>query len=433
MEWKSSIEELDEVTRQLKVVIPGQNFTDQYNSALNRYMAEVKVKGFRPGKAPRQIVQKMYGSKIHSEVVSRLVSTSLADVLKENNIEAIGMPEITLGESVSEELNYTANVSILPTPEITGYEKFEIVVEKKEVVSADVDQVVENLRKSKATVKPLVDRTVAQIGDVVEVEFLVIEGDKKPAERGEPATIALGDGRISEELEARIAGMNIGEVKVISQAELEENQEEKSDSKNSYRVTLKSVSERILPEVDDAFAASLGYGVETLLELRTRISEDLENSRQQQAKQEAQVKVLEQLIAKNDFKVPQVMVDDEIRSILVQERLVDPQKHDLARISMAPFRQHFEQPARKRVVTRITVDRVALQEKIEVLEEDLERSFQELAAAYNVPVESARNYFKEKGHTADFEEELKRSKVLEFLLSRADIKYVNELPASEVK
>lgn len=435
MEWKSSIEELDEVTKQLKVAISSEQYGKEYDSAVKRFMGEVKIKGFRPGKVPRQVVEKMYGAKIRSEVVQQLVSSSLGELLKEHKINAIGWPEITLDDNGSEEFNYTANVPIMPTPEISGYDHFEVTVEKKEVVGKDVDEAIENLRKSKATAKPLQDRVTAQSGDVVEAEFIIMENGVQGEGRPEPATVVLGDGRLPDGLEAGMIGMSVGEAKVISHSELglDGSKTNESTSKLSYQVTLKSISERVLPEVDDAFASSLGYGVETLLELRVKLSENIENSRQQQAKQEAQVKILEQLGEKNSFKVPQVMVDDEIREILVKERMIDPEKQDPSRISMEPFRQHFNDIAIKRVNVRVIVDRVAQQEQIEVKEDDLEKSYQELAEAYNVPIESARQYFSEKGRLENFEDELRRGKVLDFLMTKADIKYVDEMPASDSK
>ncbi|RMG43723.1 MAG: trigger factor [Candidatus Dadabacteria bacterium] len=427
MNYKSSIEDVNEVTKKLTVSIPADTVSREYENALSGVMKNTRIKGFRPGKAPRNIVEKLHGGRVRMEVANRLISDSLQSLLKEHEINMVGMPEIDIASYESDkDIEYTANVSIFPTPEISGYDSFELEVPEMKVKPEEVDSAIEQLRENQASTRKIEDRSQAQKGDVIEAEVTVkVDGQEQgPAE---PLVVALGEGRLPEELEKAIEGLKIGESCTVSIPLPDDHQDKNLRGKTAtYTVNLKGLSEKVLPEIDDAFAKNVGMNVETLLELRVKISEQLEKEKERQRKELIHEKILEQLLERNEFMVPQPLVDDEIRGLLVRYGLIDPRKVDPGRISVEPFREKLGEVALKRVKTAVLVDRIAEKENLLADQSDIEREIKEATEKHGMPEEEVRRFFMEQGRSASLLIELTRNKVLDFLSERATVKYVQD-------
>ena len=166
-EVNSSIENIDEVTRQIKISIPAEQINKEVEEALTRAARTTTVKGFRAGKAPRHMVEALHGTRVRVEVADRLIAASLSDVARKHEMDIVGNPQIDIqAVEPGKPLEFTARVSLFPHPEIKGYEKFHVRVPKHEPTDADIDQVIERMRRSKATLKKLEFRNTAQEGDV---------------------------------------------------------------------------------------------------------------------------------------------------------------------------------------------------------------------------------------------------------------------------
>ena len=432
MNWDASVTEIDEVTTQFKVSIPADKVADEFDAAIASLQKNAKIKGFRPGKAPKQMVEKLHGSRVQFEVANRLISSSLQDLVNEHKIRMVGDPDIDIASMENgKPIEYTANVSIYPEPKITGLDKVEVSVPKREVSEEDIETVLNNFAQSKAKVEPLSFRTKAEKGDIINAVIEVnVEGEKpSPAE---PVDIALGEGALPEEVEAKIIGLECGsttEVEIVVADDFPI--EDMRGKKSHYKVSLNSLSQKVLPEINDEFAKSIEFGGETLLELRMNIRERLEQEMERQSDMDKERAIVDRLLEKNPFKVPQAIVDDEIRYLLVQNGFIDPQKTNVKEISMEPFREQLQPVAEQRVRSSILIDRIAKTEDIKAEESDFEKAVKEMAESNNITEEEVKKYLADKNRALNFAVEITRNKVLKYLSEKAKVSF--ETPKKEEK
>ncbi len=423
MNIESEIENIDEVTRKIKVNIPVERVNQEINTAIDAAAKSAHLKGFRPGKAPRNIVEQTHGPRVRLEVANKLISSSLNEIIKEQKLDIIGTPEIDMADyNPGKAIEYTASVALYPKPEIKGYEKVKVKVKKQEVKDEDIEKALANLRKSKATLSKIEDRDVVQKGDVVD-SFVSIEKDGKEEARPEHLTTEIGEGKINKDLEDAFIGMKVGELKKVSAINNNEESKDKSeDPQVFYVIDLKSISQSVLPELDDEFVKSLKLEPQTVLELRTEITKNLEQSVAKNKEADINAAILEEIVASNEFKVPQVMVDNEIYNLLQRSGQFKPDSQD---IKIEDYRSTFGVIAEKRVRTAVAVDMIAESEKIELSEEEIKKSIQEMADSYKVSSEEIMKYMLQSKSMNGFLVEIRRSKAIEFLVSKAEVEYTD--------
>ncbi|MBN8548651.1 MAG: trigger factor [Deltaproteobacteria bacterium] len=436
MEVTSSVTDLDQVTKQFKVSIPAEKVIKESESALTGYTAKTKIKGFRPGKAPRDLVEKLHGAEIRLEVANRLISSTLNDLIKEHKLDVVGDPDVQV-DSVEpgKQLEYTAKVSIFPNPEIKKHDKFKVKVTRRDAKDADIDHVIEDMRKGRATPQKLAFRNKAQKDDVIDA-MLVVEVEGEEPSRPEPLAVVLGAGTLPADVEEQVIGMEIGESKEITSKIPDLHPNQQIRGKNAkFKITLNSLSEQILPELDDKFVESLNMGVGTVLELRMKIRKELEEYHAREIKKDTQAAVLDQLLEEYTFQVPQSLIDDEIRSILVRNGVMDPNQRDISRLSMEPFREKLGDTAARRVRGAIIVDQIGKLENLKASDEDINAAMDEIAKQNGVTIDDVRKYFLTQERGLGFLLEITRNKVLDFLVSRAEVDFVEPStePAADAK
>lgn len=423
MESNATVQDIDSVTRQAKVSIPSTKLAAEVDTALVKYTKQAKVKGFRPGKAPRQMVEKLYGESIRWDVVSKLVSSELQSVIKQNELQMVGNPkiDITVNEP-GKDLEFVADFSIYPTPKISGYDGLKVSVEKDEVTDEQVTKVVDSYRRQKANVKKVEGRDAVQADDVIDISvtFKAKDGTETTPEN---ATIGLGDGRLPKEFDDQVIGLKIGETKDITLAGGE-------SGELVYEVTLNGISERELPEFNDEFVLTLGVDEKTALELKQGIRSKLTEQADGNARERAKANVIDTLIELNEFKVPQPLIDDEIRQMLIRVGAVNAQNTKFEDIPAEPFRDSFGEMAAKRVKGSIILDMVAQAENITPNDEDMKKAFEEVAAEYKVSELEARKMFHGRA-LLNLAVEVTRHKTHDFLVDKANIDYKPKSEKSE--
>lgn len=432
MDFKSSVTDLDTVTKQFTVSIPAEKVTKESESALTGFAARTKIKGFRPGKAPRDLVEKLHGAEIRVEVANRLISSTLNDLIKEHKLDVVGNPDVNIGTfEPGKEIEYTAKVSVFPNPEIKKYDKFKVKVTKREVKDSDVDDVIEDMRKSRATPQKLAFRNKAQKDDVIDAMLSVaVEGEE--TSRPEPLAIVLGSNTLPADVEEQIIGMEIGESKEISSKIPDTHPNEALRGKSAtFKVSLNALSEKILPELDDKFAESLNMEVKTVLELKLKIRQQLEEYHTREMKKDTQAAVIDQLLLEHEFQIPQVLVDDEIRGMLMRNGVLNQQQADISRLSMEPFREKLGDVAARRVRSAIIVDQIGKNENLKAADEDIEKALEDIAQQNGVSKDDVRRFFLNQERGLGFLLEITRNKVLEHLVSKAEVEYTDAAPAAE--
>lgn len=426
-DFTSSVNRVDDVTYEVKISIPADRVEKEFKGTIDTLARSVTLKGFRPGKAPKDLVEKAHGDRLKMEVAQRLIDHSLGSTLREQKLDIVGNPDVNIGTfERGAVMEYTAKLSVFPKPEIKNFDNISVKVPKREVTDKEIDEILGRMRDAKATVKKNEFRDSAKMGDVVDVS-LSVKSEGEEASRPEPVTVGLGEKRLPEDVENGIVGMTVGESKTIeakvpqSHTHADGTVHEEEPKAATFTVTLNGVFDKVLPELDDAFAKSLDIGPQTVLELRMKIREELEGEHKRQSESEVQMAVLDKLVSENQFQVPQALIDDEIRSLLVRGGVVQPDK--AAQMNVEPFRKELTEIALKRVRGAIIVDRIGEKEGIKAEEADIEKEVAALAERANVSAEEAKKYVMDRSRFVGFIMEITRSKVIAHLVSKAKVEY----------
>ena len=424
MNYQSSIEEIDSVTKVLKVSIPSAKIDESFKEQVGSLSSKVKIKGFRAGKAPKNLVEKTHGPELRQEVVQKLISSSLNDLIKEHQINYVGQPMLDIESNGMEgkDLTFKANFAIYPSPELKDYAAFSITLPNVEVVDADIQSVIDRVRNSMAEYKTVSDRTDIAAGDVVQatVQALV---DGAGNGDGTPMRLDVAGADTPEEITEALKSMKVGETKTVSVKEITES-ERAQGKKIEYKITAHEILQKILPEVTDEFAKKIDGEVETAAALKTKIRDLLTKDREEQSRQRADGMILKELAARHVFKIPDLMMDMEIYNMMARSGMVDPEKLPFERFNGQAFRERMGEPACERVRASILVDKISEVEKIVPTDEETKQWFADKKEEMG---ERAYNQFMaDRDMVQSAWMDYSRRKVLDFLRARATIKYVSK-------
>ena len=425
MDFQSSVVDIDEVTKQISVTVPQERVAKEYETSVKSVSRTAQIKGFRPGKVPRHMVERLMGDRIRYDVANRLINEGLRGAFEEHKLEVVGEPEVDLKEmEPAKALEFTAKVALYPQPSIANYLNRSIEVVKRVVGEKEVAESLERLREARAELKPIEDRKIAEKGDVVALS-VSIQADGGEFSRPEPFVDELGSGKLSAEVEAQVAGMTVNDSKEISVVAPADHANPEMAGKNLvYKVTLHGIFTKNMPELTDELVKTLGLDVETVDALKAKAQEQLTKQAEEDMKNEAQGALLDLLVKENPFKVPQVLVDEEIRGIVARYgfsgRDVDPQTIDIT-----PFRAQFEEFALNRIRCAIIIDRVGSTEEIKVEEADRDKMIQRIAEQNGSTVEATRKALLDKSRIMSFLLEVRRTKILEHLMAKTTVAHVD--------
>jgi trigger factor len=424
MNYQSSIEEIDSVTKVLKVSIPSTRVDESFKEQVGSLSNKVKLKGFRAGKAPKNLVEKTHGPELRQEVVQRLISSSLNELIKEHQINYVGQPLLDIESDGMEgkDLTFKANFAIYPSPEVKDYSAFSLTLPKAEVTDADVQSVIDRVRNSMAEYKPVTDRKEIKAGDVVQTTVQALVDGEGNGE-GTSMRLDVSSADTPEEITAALKTMSVGDTKVVDVKQITDS-EKAQGKKIEYKLTAHEILEKILPEVTDEFAKRIDGEVETVAALLTKIRDLLSKDREEQTKQRADGMILKELAQRHQFKIPDIMMDMEIYNMMARNGMIDPQKIPFERFNGQAFRERMGEPAAERVRASILVDKISEVEKIVPNEEETKKWFADKKEemgdrAYN-------QFMADRDMVQSAWMDYSRRKVLDFLRGKATIKYVSK-------
>lgn len=426
MDFQSSVQEIDEITKQLTVTVPSDRVQKEYETSVQQVGRTAKINGFRQGKVPRHMVEKLMGDRIRFDVTNRLINEALRGAFEQHKLEVVGQPEIDLKDMQPEKaLEFTAKVELYPQPTVSNYLNRTVSVAKRTVSDSDVEQSLVRLRESKAELKPIEDRKQAQKGDVValSVEIQVEDGEFS---RGEPFVDELGSGRLSLAVEEQLVGMSVQETKSVTITALDDHQNpELRGKKVTYRGMLHGLFTKTLPVLDEAFVKGLGFEVESVSALKEKLQSQLKQNADDEMKSESQRALLDLLVKENAFKIPSAMVDDEIRGIVARYGFAGKGANPDS-IDANHFRPQFEEFALNRIRSAIIIDRIGSTEEVKVEEADRDQMIQRVAEQNGSTIEATRKTLLDKERIMSFLLEVRRTKILDHLMSKTTVEYTDE-------
>jgi len=424
MEWTDSLEHVSDIEKKVSVKIPSTSVEAAVAKAIKKYANTANMKGFRPGKAPKDMIEKMYGPSIRYEAVTGLVDQSFQEVVKKNSFSVLGEPKVEFSPTdESKEIAYTAQFFIYPRPTITQYDKFTVSAEKQSATEKEVTEVVDRLVQSKATVVPVQGRDVIEASDIVAGEIeIIVEGQAAP-ERPEPLIVKLGTNTIPAELEKALIGSKLDQPISVTAPIPDSHRDESLKGKNAeYKATIRSIYAESIPELTDEFVASLGGDEKTVAELKTAVEARLNKEYEEKAHADVDREIIRELIKRNPFLVPQVLVDDEIRALARKEKSLRPEGSD-EEYPIEELRAKYGTDSEERVKAAIVIDSLLEAEKLHVSQDELNTHMDQLAEKLGIAIAEVRKFFQQEQRMVELYVDQSRQKVLSFLRGKAKITY----------
>ncbi|MDN5848082.1 MAG: trigger factor [Nitrococcus sp.] len=417
-----SVETIQGLERRLRFQVSSERINKEVKSRLTTLKSKVRLDGFRPGKVPYKVVEKRYGAEVRDEVVTEVLRATYVEAMEQEGLRPAGAPDIQpLPTQEGEDLEYTATVEVLPQIEIKGLDELEVERPVVEIVDADLDQVVEQLRRQKvdyATVeRPSAENDRVIIDFVGQIDDAGFKGD-----RGKDVKVRIGSGQMPAEFEQALIGLRAGEVKDIEYTFPEGAPDQWVAGKTAiFHVTVNGVEEPQLPALDDEFAKRMGIEEGGLERLRDQVRESVEYERDRTVRTRLKQQVLDKLLANNDaLELPQSLVNAELK--VLRERALR-QMQQLSRAAQEPDIPDsvLDQGARRRVTLYLLINEIVRNNDLRLDEKRLQEALHELAAGHDRPQELLQYYMEHRQLMEGLELAVIEDQVVDWVLERANI------------
>ncbi len=414
-----SVETTAGLERRMTIQVPAEQIESEIDSRLRRYGKTAKIKGFRPGKVPMQVVRQRYGGQVREEVLGEMIRSSFVEALGQEKLRPAGGPRIEPSKvEQGVDLEFTATFEVYPEIALSGHEGMKIQRPTAEIAESDIDDMMDRLRRQRAE-WVAVDRAAVD-GDQLTVDFTgTLDGEPFSGGEGEKVPVVLGRGGMLQDFENGLLGMRVGEEKEVSVDFPDDyGAAELAGRTAIFRVTAREVAEEKLPEIDDEFCQAFGISEGGVDRLRKEVSENMAREMAQAARSQMKRQVLDQLVDANEAELPRVLVDEEIR--VMQESAARRMGLDPSDASSLPPRETLEPQASRRVKLGLLVAEVIGQAKIELDPSRVRQRLMELAASYGSPEEVIKLYTSNRQMMGQIEAEVMEEQVVDWLIERAE-------------
>jgi trigger factor len=427
MSFKVDVEALDPVRRRLAVEVPAEEVAAEIEKTYAALGRAAKVPGFRPGRVPRPVLERLFGDRVRAEVFGKLIQHSYSEVLEERQIEALGQPEIVTEQAQpGEALRYSATVEVKPDVVVEHYTGIEVDRPMPGVDDADVDAFIERLRQSLAQLRPVTDRVDVRAGDVVGIDYEA-RMDGRVVSRGENRDIEIGANGFPPEFDQHIIGAAVGsELDFPVAYPVEHRTAELAGKSVQFHVRLRALSVKEVPVLDDEFAKDHGECA-TLAELRQRVRGRLEDEAARQADDAVRQGLLNELARAHDIAVPNALVQRRTDALIEdvrrewQQQRIRPRNESEA---IPHLRQELEPRARQQVKVALILEAIARQENVQVTDADVEERVAALAAASGTAAERVRALYQDADARHQLGVRLLQSRALDLVVARARVRTV---------
>lgn len=414
---------------ELTVKVDAESFEKAIEKAYKQNSKKINVPGFRKGKAPRKMIEKLYGEGVFFEdAINELYPSALADAVEEAKLEIVARPEVEMKTvEKADGFEFTAICIVKPEVEVKNYKGIKAEKTVKAVTDEDVNARIDAMRQKNSRLVDITDRAAA-IGDTVVFDFdgyvddVAFDGGK-----AEKFSLELGSGQFIPGFEPQIEGKKIDEEFDVAVTFPEEYQAEELKGKAAiFKCKLHEIKAKELPELDDEFAKDVSE-FDTLADLKADISKKMEDAAEKEASDAVENKLIDVVIENMVAEIPNEMnesrIDEMIRDFeyrLQSQGMNIDTYMQYTGMELSSFRQTFAEQAAKQVKIRLALEKIVELEKIEVTQEELDEEYQKVAESYKMEIEKIKSFIPQ----ADFEKDMAVNKAIDLVKASAKIKEV---------
>lgn len=423
------VEKLEKNTAKLTIEVPAEKFDAAVKHAYNKNKGRFSIPGFRKGKAPFEMIKKMYGAGVFFEdAANEVIDESYPDAVKESGLEIVSRPTVDVTQ-IEEGKNfiYTAVVAVKPEVTLGEYKGVEVQKVKAEVTEKDIEDEINSVRNKNSRLVTVEDRAIED-GDVVTIDFDgYVDGKRFDGGQGEDYPLTIGSHTFIDTFEQQLIGKNAGEeceVNVTFPAEYHVD-----DLKNKpavFKVKVKEIQKRELPEVDDEFASEVS-DFDTLEEYKKDLQEKLLKEKQTAAATANENRVVDKVVENASMEIPDQMVDEEVNGMLndyarrlESQGISFKQYVEITGMTAEKIGEQMKPQALKRIQTRLVLEAVVKAENITASEEAVEAQFDKMAENYKMEKDQIKSMFGEE-QLAMMKEDLAVQEAIDFLVAEAKL------------
>jgi trigger factor len=426
-----TVKDVSTVKKILSIEVPEKDVVQELDNAYKTLKKNAKIKGFRPGKAPRSVLERYYKQDVHNDVTSKLLQDSFIAALKETELSIVGQPQLD-PPSLDEKGPYKYEATVEVKPELGALDFKGLKLQKNlyEVSNEEIDTQLKLLQKNLAKREPITEERPVQENDFVSIDYQGFK-DGQPfveTQKTNNFTMKVGAGSILKEFDEQIIGMQPGASREIQVKFPEDYFNDKlANHEITFQTTLNEIREEKLPEIDDEFAKELGQ-YENLDAVKKAITDNLQQGYDKRVEHELNEQIFEALIAKTEFELPESMVEYELEGIVEEaERSFAYYNKSMeeAGLSKEKLSEQYRGTAEKQVRRHLILGQIVDQEKLTLADGELEKGFEEIAASVNQPAEQIRSYYQQNSDKLEiFKHTLLEKDAIKLIIDNSTIENV---------
>jgi len=415
---KIEIKDKENLFKEISVQVPAETVNNKIEKKLTEKQKEAHLKGFRKGKAPLNMIRSLYQDQIKGDVAEEIIKETYPAAVRDNNLKVASYPTVSDFKFNDDgSILYIASVEVFPEIKDVTFSGLEIEKTAIEIKDEDVNDVVESLQKNMAEIRvverPIIDTDIV----VLDIEKLDDPANAIPQDKFENSEVDLSNKLTVNEFKEGLPGANKGDIKEIT-VKYKEDYPDKVFAGNQikYKCTIKEVKERILDELNDAFAKKTRQA-ETMLELRMGIRKRLTEQKEEEQKREQKSLVIDHVIKKNDVMVPKTLVEDYLNNVVENFK----QQYKDQDIDEEEIKKNYEPVGQNTLRWNMLMHKLSEQEEISVEQSDIDNIIAKFAENYKITPEQAKESLQKAGNIADLRDSILEDKIIDYIISKSKL------------
>lgn len=423
------VEKLEKNMAKLTVEVPAEQFEKALTTAFNKNKSRFNIPGFRKGKAPQAMVEKMYGVEVlYEDAINEALDATYGDAVTESELDVVSRPEIDVVQvEKGKELIYTATVAVKPEVTLGEYKGIEVEKASAEVSDEDIEAELKKVQEQNSRLITVEDRAVED-GDQTVVDFEgFVDGTPFEGGKGEDYPLTIGSHSFIDTFEEQLIGKNIGEECEVNVTFPEEYHAKELAGKPAvFKVTVKEIKRKELPELNDEFAGEVSE-FETLEEYKNDVKAKLSLTKQKEAATENENHVVDKVVENATMDIPEPMIDSQVNNMvndyarrMQSQGLSLEQYMQFTGMTIETLKEQMKPQAVKRIQTRLVLEAIVKAENITVSDEAVEKEIADMAESYKMEVAQIKEYMGENG-IEQMKEDLAVQEAVDFLVAEAKL------------
>ncbi len=399
------VEKLEKSMAKLTIEVSTEDFESAVNQAYQKSKGKIALPGFRKGKAPRAMIEKMYGPAVFFEDAANIVIPDAYEAAaKESELEIVAQPSIDVVQiEKGKPFIFTATVAIKPEVTLGEYKGIEVEKKTVEVTEEEVNAEIDRVRENNARMVAVEDRAV-QDGDITTIDFEgFVDGEPFEGGKGTDYPLTIGSHSFIDNFEEQLIGKNIGEEVEVNVTFPEQYQAEELQGKPAlFKVTVKEIKVKDLPELDDEFAQDVS-DFETMAEYKADVEKKLLENKEAALKREKEEDVVNKIVEGATMEIPEPMVDTQVRQMAqefaqrIQSQGLSLQQYmQFTGLTPEKMTEEMKPQALKRIQSRLVLEAVVKAENIEATEEDIQKELENMASMYQMEADKLKELIGEE-------------------------------------